>query len=90
MIGQSAGGHMTSLAATLGDGPYPRTGGWEKSSNDFRAAISVAAPYDLPTLDWGKLWEPPGVAPADALKLASPITHLTKQSKPLLVLHLLW
>ena len=26
LIGQSAGGHMVSLAATLGDGPYPRTG----------------------------------------------------------------
>ncbi|MBI3468966.1 MAG: alpha/beta hydrolase, partial [Planctomycetes bacterium] len=51
LIGQSAGGHMVSLAATLGAGPYPRTGGWEKESNDFRAAISVAAAYDLVTLD---------------------------------------
>jgi acetyl esterase/lipase len=55
LIGQSAGGHMVSLAATLGDGPYPRTGGWEKESNDFRAAISVAAAYDLVALDWGAL-----------------------------------
>ena len=30
LIGQSAGGHMVSLAATLGDGPFPRTGGWKK------------------------------------------------------------
>ena len=87
VIGQSAGGHMTSLAATLGDGPFPRTGGWEKSSNDFRAAISVAAAFDLPTLDWGPLWAPPGVAPEVALALASPTRHITKQSKPLLVLH---
>ena len=29
LIGQSAGGHMVSLAATLGDGPFRRTGGWE-------------------------------------------------------------
>ena len=34
LIGQSAGGHMVSLAATLSDGPFPRTGGWEKASND--------------------------------------------------------
>ena len=64
LIGQSAGGHMVSLAATLGDGPYPRTGGWEKSSNDFRAAISVAAAYDLVALDWGALWTPAGEDPA--------------------------
>lgn len=87
VIGQSAGGHMTALAATLGDGPFPRTGGWEKASNDFRAAISIAAAFDLPTLDWGPLWAPPGVAPAEALALASPNRHLTKDSKPLLVMH---
>lgn len=88
LIGQSAGGHMVSLAATLGDGPYPRTGGWEKSSNDFRAAISVAAAYDLASLDWGvQIWNPPGVDPAEARALASPNRHITKQSKPLLVMH---
>jgi len=87
LIGQSAGGHMVSLAATLGDGPYPRTGGWEKESNDFRAAISVAAAYDLTTLDWGNLWTPAGVDPTEARSLASPTRHVTKKSKPLLVLH---
>lgn len=87
LIGQSAGGHLVSLAATLGDGPYPRTGGWEKANNDVRAAISVAAAYDLRTLDWGKLWEPPGVDTAKALELASPNNHASKTSKPLLILH---
>ncbi|MBI5761023.1 MAG: prolyl oligopeptidase family serine peptidase [Planctomycetales bacterium] len=87
LIGQSAGGHMVSLAATLGDGPFPRTGGWEKSSNDFRAAISVAAAYDLTTLDWGNLWTPTEVAPDVARVQASPSKLITKQSKPLLVIH---
>ncbi len=87
LIGQSAGGQMVSLAATLGDGPYPRTGGWDKESNDFRAAISVAAPYDLVALDWGALWTPPGVSVEEARTLASPTKHVTKTSKPLLVLH---
>ncbi|MFN0050773.1 MAG: prolyl oligopeptidase family serine peptidase [Planctomycetales bacterium] len=87
LIGQSAGGQMVSLAATLGDGPYPRTGGWDKSSNEFRAAISVAAAYDLPTLDWGPLWAPPGVPAEEALALASPNRHVSPKSKPLLVLH---
>lgn len=87
LIGQSAGGHMVALAATLGDGPYPRTGGWEKASNDFRAAISVAANYELTTLSWGDIWAPPGVDPLNARKLASPVNHVSKNTKPLLILH---
>jgi alpha-L-fucosidase 2 len=87
LIGQSAGGHMVSLAATLGEGPYPRAGGWDKESNDFRAAISAAAAYDLTTLDWGELWTPPGVPPDEARAQASPTRHVTKKSKPLLILH---
>lgn len=87
LMGQSAGGHMVSLAATLGDGTYPRTGGWEKESNDFRAGISVAAAYDLVALDWGNLWTPPGVDPTEARAYASPTKHVTKTSKPLLILH---
>lgn len=87
LIGQSAGGHMVSLAATLGDGTFPRTGGWEQASNEFRAAISVAAAYDLVALDWGQLWTPPGVELTEARKYASPTTHVAKTSKPLLILH---
>jgi acetyl esterase/lipase len=87
LIGQSAGGHMVSLAATLGDGPYPRTGGWEQESNDFRAAISVAAPYELLALDWGELWAPPGVPLDQARTQASPTSHVTDRSKPLLIMH---
>jgi acetyl esterase/lipase len=87
LIGQSAGGHLVSLAATLGDGPWPRTGGWEKASNDFRAAISVAACYDLPSLSWGEIWLPPGQEPLVARKEASPVNHVSKNAKPLLILH---
>ena len=87
LIGQSAGGHLVSLAATLGDGPWPRTGGWEKAGNDFRAAISVAACYELPTLSWGKIWTPFGDDPDKARALASPVNHVRKDSKPLLVMH---
>lgn len=87
LIGQSAGGHMVSLAATLGDGPWPRTGGWEKASNDFRAVISVAANYELTGLSWGDIWTPPGVDPIEARKQASPVNHVAKNIKPLLILH---
>jgi alpha-L-fucosidase 2 len=87
LIGQSAGGHMVSLAATLGDGPFPRTGGWEKASNDCRAVISVAANYELNTLSWGNIWTPVGEDPAKARQLASPVNHVKKDMKPLLILH---
>ena len=87
LIGQSAGGHMVSLAGTLGDGPFPRTGGWKDASNDCRAVISVAANYELNTLDWGKIWTPTGEDPIEARRLASPVSHVTKDMKPLLVLH---
>jgi dipeptidyl aminopeptidase/acylaminoacyl peptidase len=87
VIGQSAGGHMVSLAATLGDGPFKRTGGWEESSNDFRAAISVAANYELTTLSWGGIWTPADSDPVKARVLASPVNHVKKDSKPLLILH---
>ena len=87
LMGQSAGGHMVSLAATLGDGPWKRTGGWEKARNDFRGVISVAANYELNTLSWGKIWTPTGVDPIEARKLASPVNHIRKDMKPLLILH---
>lgn len=87
LMGQSAGGHMVSLAATLGDGPFKRTGGWEDADNNFRAVISVAANYELTTLSWGNIWTPATGDPIEARKLASPVNHVTKDMKPLLILH---
>ena len=87
LMGQSAGGHMVSLAATLGDGPYPRTGGWEEASNDFCGVISLAANYELTTLSWGNIWTPAKVDPSEARKLASPVNHVRRDMKPILILH---
>lgn len=87
LIGMSAGGHMVSLAATLGDGRFPRTGGWEDQPNDFTAAISASGAYDLCKLDWGSGWMPIGEPWDDARRYASPIEHVTAQTKPLLLLH---
>ncbi len=87
LIGQSAGGHMVSLAATLGDGPFKRTGGCEDASNDFRAVISVAANYELTTLSWGNIWTPSSGDPIAARKLASPVNHVRKDMRPLCVIH---
>jgi alpha-L-fucosidase 2 len=87
LIGQSAGGQLVSLAGTLGDGPYPRTGGWENASNRVRAVISVAAPYELPTLDWGQYWTPLTGNADEARQLASPIFHIRADMPPILVIH---
>ena len=87
LMGQSAGGHMVSLAATLGDGPFPRTGGWDEASNDFRGVISLAANYELNTLSWGSIWTPATGDPIEARKLASPVNHVSRETKPLLILH---
>jgi acetyl esterase/lipase len=87
LMGQSAGGHMASLAATLGDGPFERTGGWEDASNDFRAVISVAANYELTTLSWGDIWTPSDGDAVEARELASPVNHVKKDIKPLCILH---
>jgi alpha-L-fucosidase 2 len=87
LIGQSAGGHLVSLAATLGDGPFKRTGGWEDQTHDIRGVISVAAPYDLNKLAWGNGWTPPGEDPVAARLLASPIHHVGAKTKPMLIIH---
>src|SRR5262245_46866644 len=87
LIGMSAGGHLVSLAATLGDGSFPRTGGWEKHSNNIRGVISLSGPYDLEKLSWGNLWKPASGDALEARRLASPIAHLSEKTKPILILH---
>jgi acetyl esterase/lipase len=87
LIGQSAGGHLAALAATLGEGPFPRTGGWNDQKPEFRAAICVAANYDLENLDWGIIWKPTGQDPDEARRFASPIRHVSAATKPMLIIH---
>ena len=87
LTGMSAGGHLVSLAATLGEGPFMKTGGCEAQPCDFAAAISVSGAYDLLKLDWACGWITPGVPWDEARRLASPIEHVSANSKPMLVFH---
>jgi acetyl esterase/lipase len=87
LIGQSAGGQMVSLMATLGEGSQPRAGGWEKARTDVRAVISVAAAYELNTLSWGNLWTPVSGNVEEARRLASPVAHVTAATRPTIVIH---
>jgi acetyl esterase/lipase len=87
VIGQSAGGQMASLLATLGEGPYKKAGGWTDQSAEIRAVISVCAPYELNTLDWGKLWVPLTGDATEARRLASPLHQISPRTRPILVIH---
>ena len=87
LIGQSAGGHLVSLVATIGEGGFPRVGGWEKARSDVRGVVSVAAAYELNTLSWGNLWTPPSGDVQAARAAASPVNHVTASTKPILVIH---
>jgi dipeptidyl aminopeptidase/acylaminoacyl peptidase len=58
-----------------------------KAHTDVRAVISVAAAYELNTLSWGDLWTPVGGNVEEARRLASPISHVSASTKPLLIIH---
>ena len=87
LIGMSSGGHLASLAATLGEGRFPKTGGWDDFPADFRAAVCVSGAYDIVSLDWGAGWAPPGEPFPDARLYASPIRHVGPDNAPQLILH---
>ncbi len=87
LIGNSSGGHLVALVATLGEGPDERGGGWEDARSDVRAVISAAGTYDLNTLSWGDLWTPVEGDAHEARRLASPIHHIGPGTKPILVVH---
>src|SRR5262249_45971659 len=84
----SSGAHVVSLAATLGDGPYERVGGWRDARSDVRAVISIAGPYDLNTLSWGNLWTPLDAKDVQAARaIASPINHVAATARPMLIVY---
>ena len=87
LIGNSSGGHLVALVATLGEGPYERVGGWEDARSGVRAVISAAGTYDLNKLSWGDLWAPVEGNAREARRLASPIHHIGPGTKPILVVH---
>jgi acetyl esterase/lipase len=87
LIGFSSGGHLVTLAASLGDGPFKRVGGWENARTDVRAVISTGGAYDLNTLSWGNLWAPLTGDVTEARTLASPLHQVTPKSRPMMIVH---
>jgi len=87
LLGMSCGGHMASLLATLGEGKFAKTGGWDEYPSTIRAAICASGAYDLVKLDWGAGWVPPGEPFPDAREYASPIRYVAPDNTPQLILH---
>jgi acetyl esterase/lipase len=88
LIGFSSGGHLVTLAAALGAGPWKPVGGWEDARTDIAGAISTGGAFDLNTLSWGNLWVPLGDEDiTTARRQASPMHQITPQSKPMMIVH---
>jgi acetyl esterase/lipase len=87
LIGFSSGGHLVTLAASLGDGPFKRAGGWDNARTDVRGVISTGGAYDLNTLSWGNLWTPLEGDVTTARRLASPLHQITPKSRPMMIVH---
>lgn len=88
LAGNSSGGHVVSLAATLGDGPYERVGGWKDARSDVRAVISISGAYELNALSWGNLWAPLSTKDVhEARRIASPIDQISPRTRPMLIVH---
>lgn len=88
LFGNSAGGHLAALAGLAG-----RSAGWDvgenlEQSSQVQAVIVLAAPADLtrPFPGWvGELIET--VFAGQSLPASSPITYITPDAPPFLILH---
>jgi pectinesterase len=80
--GGSAGGHLTAMLATSsGVKELEGDGGNGGVSSRIQAAVAMATPADM-----GQFAQRHGVEAASAA-LISPVTHVTKDSAPILLLH---
>jgi acetyl esterase len=87
-IGSSAGGHLASLLATRGEGRLDR-------GARIAAAVAWSPPVDLPALADHRVLGPaatlllgcPAAACADRWADASPLTHVTPDDPPLLLVN---
>jgi len=90
-IGGSAGGHLVALLGTSGDvKDLEGSGGNAKTSSRVQAVVAMACVCTMAVGDGGAIAEfigTPLSAHADAVKLASPVTHVSRTSPPLLLLH---
>jgi len=87
LIGHEAGGHLVSLVATLGNGDFEKTGGWESLPDSFAGAASISGAYELRSLPWAAGWMPAGRRWEISLDYASPVRHVSAATRPLFMIH---
>jgi len=90
-IGGSAGGHLVALLGTSGGvKDLEGSGGNPAISSQVQAVVAMACVCTMAVGDGGAIAEfigTPLSAHADAVTLASPVTHVSRASAPLLLLH---
>jgi len=100
--GASAGGHLAEFLGTTADDPrYEGTGGWTNESSRVNAVVSFFGPSDFMS-GIGKFHNEDGSRGnfdvvkflgglpderPDVYRAASPITHVSKESAPMLLVH---
>lgn len=99
LIGDSAGGHLVSLAALSTGVEEFKTDDWAGLSDEVQAVVDLYGPSVFPVSDeqeiTGECWQSPDSlllgghcsARPELAKLASPITHVKKDAPPFMILH---
>jgi len=98
--GASAGGHLVSMLGTSGGAEsLEGSGGWPEQSSRVTCVVDFCGPSDLlafgksnprmnePTSPVYKLFAGPLAERQDAAKEASPVTHVTQDDPPFLIVH---
>jgi acetyl esterase/lipase len=92
--GGSAGGHLSLMVGCVDESAgLEGNGGWEKYSSRVQAVCSYYGPSDLAHMQDGDTVAPVqflGGTPAEkpeAYRLASPVTYVTPDDPPLLIVH---
>jgi acetyl esterase/lipase len=95
-IGGSSGAHLVAMLATSSGAAFEGEGGNAATSSEVQAVVAMGGAYDLTSRDdVGREFisavtafiGAPLEAHADAVAAASPATHVSRRSAPLLLLH---
>lgn len=92
--GGSAGGHLTALLGTADDGAFAGTGEYAQESSRIQAAVDMFGPSDLTRDFEGGAGSRLGAEvfgtsdlSSGILRQASPLTHVSTDDPPFLILH---
>ena len=99
--GDSAGGHLVALAGTSGDEPAFKTEQWADQSDRVQAVVDLYGPSDLPQMGEVPGFEDhhdpaspeslvlggPVREMAGAARIANPITYISEDTPPFMILH---